>query len=326
MNHTADIADLNQRGHPIDLCLSILNGKLLKGCTVVCTSRPFSGLRKVSFSSVSEIIGLTPNAICEFVHKKYPKKAADIMSELKRNPILSSVCGITFYCMAISNLLNEGVTLFDEDVKTYTRLTAFVLVQLVIRKLSHWPFLVEVSSYFDKLAKLAHLGIFHSEEFSDLSKIVFNEWDLIKVHLTPSDLESIKKVGLLKLDEAHTGHRKSMTAEFFHLSMQELLSVVHIVSNSLTSKYMLERVFASGQFNMALLYLFGVQYDTQSQWISDVRFAVQPSKLEVDKDTQKQFQLFLQSLCKNCSDDSSKKILFASWSMRDRLKNRQSWL
>ena len=142
-----------------------------------------------------------------------------------------------------------------------------------------------------------------------MSKIVFNEWDLIKVHLTPSHLESIKKVGLLKLDEAHTGHRKSMTAEFFHLSMQELLSVVHIVSNSLTSKYMLEKVFASGQFNMALLYLFGVQYDTQSQWISDVRFAVQPSKLEVDKDTQKQFQLFLQSLCKNCSDDSSKKIL-----------------
>ena len=310
MMHCSKISNLNQKAHPVDLCINFLQGNLLPGCTIICTSRPFSGLRQLTFTNSFEIIGLTQKQIEEFVTRKHPVSAQRIISELQRNPILGSVCGITFYCMALSNILNDGVTILDEDVQTYTRLTAFILVQLVLRQLSDWPFLMEVGAYFPKLAILAHMGIFQTHGFEDLSKLVFSEKDLRKAELTAGDLELIRKVGILHIREFNTGHRKSITAEFLHLSMQELLAVTQLVLNPSPSIDLVQRVLSDGQFNMAQLYLFGTQYDASSQWINDVRDAVSLSHEHSNTVTMKtEMQNYLQNLCEDCKNSTQKKLL-----------------
>ena len=295
--NTPKISDLNQKAHPLELCINILRGDLLPGCTLICTSRPFTGLSSISTDTVVEILGLTQQDVEKYVEQKHPQKAQYIMSVLHRNPMLMSVCGITFYCMAVSTLLSQGVEILDEEVKTYTRLTAFIIVQYVTRKLPDWPFVIQVTSYFPKLAQLADMGIFQSKEDQGLSKMVFNEYDLCEVGLTPSDLESVKMGGILRIEEVKKGKRNGIIAEFLHLTMQEMLAVAHLLSKPLPSIEMLGNVFSSNQFNMARMYLFGLQYDKESDWIKDVCRAVSPSGLCADGDNSAHISEFLKNLC-----------------------------
>ena len=201
MKNCPQITDPNQKAHPIDLCINIIRGNLLPGCTIIFTSRPFTGLCTLSTDTAFEILGLTQKQVKEYVEKRHHTRAEYFMSVLYRNPLLMSVCGITFYCMAVSTLLSEGVEMFDEKIKTYTRLTAFIIVQYVTRKLPELPFVIQVHSYFPKLAHLAEIGIFQSKQNQGLSRLVFNEYDLSEVGLTQSDLESVKKGGILNIKE-----------------------------------------------------------------------------------------------------------------------------
>ena len=272
------ITGLNQRAHPIDLCINILRGDLLPGCTLICTSRPFTGLSSLCTDTALEILGLTKKQIKKFVRIKHPQKAGQIMSDLNRNPILMSVCGITFYCMAVSTLLSEGVEMLDEDVQTYTRLTAFILVQYMSRKLSNLPFVIEVNSFFSKLAFLAYKGIFLSGN-NGIAKLTFDEYDLAGVKLFPSELDLIRETGILIIKDFKIGSRTSLSAEFLHLTMQEMFAAAHVFSNPVASKGTLKRIFHDGQFNMALMYMFGLYYDKDSDWIKDVCRAANPSEV-----------------------------------------------
>ena len=297
LKNCLQITDLNQKAHPIDLCINIIRGDLLPGCTIIFTSRPFTGLCTLSTDTVLEILGLTHKQVKEYVEKKYHKRSEHVMSVLHRNPMLMSVCGITFYCMAVSTLLSQGIEILDEEVKTYTRLTAFIIVQYVTRKLSEWPFVIQVRSYFPKLAHLAEIGIFQSKENQGLPRLIFNEYDLSEVGLTPSDLESVKKGGILNIKEVKTGKRNYIYAEFLHLTMQEMLAVAHLLPKPSRTEEVLRDVFSSNQFNMARMYLFGLQYDEGSDWIMDVCRAVSPSGLCADSDNSANISEFLKTLC-----------------------------
>ena len=290
------ITDLYQKAHPIDICINILRGDLLPGCTVVCTSRPFAGLACLNTYTTLEILGLNQNQVKRFVEIKHPEKAREVMSVLRRNPLLMSVCGITFYCMAISTLLSEGVEILDGDIQTYTRLTAFILVSYVSRKLCNYPFVVEVNSYFHKLAFLAYKGIFMHTD-NGIPRINFNEYDIAKVGLSPSELDLIRKTGLFQIKDVIMGHRKSISTEFMHLTTQEMLAVAYLLSKSVTSKKILENVFSGGQFNMALLYLFGIQYDKECIWIKDVCEAVSRSDTSTENENHSHISELLKQLC-----------------------------
>ena len=301
------ITDLYQRAHPIDLCINILRGDLLQGCTVVCTSRPFAGLTCLNTYTSLEIIGLNQNQVKRFVEVKHPQKAREVMSVLHRNPILMSVCGITFYCMAVSTLLSEGVEMLDEYFQTYTRLTAFILVQYVSRRLCNYPFVLEVNSYFHKLALLAYKGVFLSCD-NGITRISFNEYDLANAQLSPIELDLIRKTGMLQIKDFNTGQRKSISAEFIHLTMQEMLAVAYFLSRPLASKEILKTVFSGGQFNMALLYLFGLQYDKKSIWIKDVCNAVNSAGTCSENDLNSNISELLKELCTTSGWNSASKL------------------
>ena len=307
VKHAPKITTLDHKAHPIDLCINILRGDLLPGCTVVCTSRPFAGLSYLNTETALEMLGLTQKQVKRFVEVKHNEKAGEIMSLLQRNPILMSVCGITFYCMAVSTLLSEGVQMVDVDIQTYTRLTSFILVKYVSRTLNNYPFVIEVKSYFHKLAFLAYKGIFLPTE-NAITKINFNEFDLARVGLSPIELDLIRKTGLLQIKDFVVGQRKSISAEFMHLTTQEMLAVTYLLSRPVSSKEILENVFSAGQFNMALLYLFGLQYDKECMWIKDVCEAVSLPDTCPENDYHLQLSELLKQLCTTSRFPSSDKL------------------
>ena len=272
------ITDLDQRAHPIDLCINILRGDLLPGCTLICTSRPFTGLSVLSTDTVLEVIGLTRKQVERYVGKRYNRKNKKIMSVLNKNPILMSVCRFPFYCVTVSTLLGEGVNVLDKDVQTYTRLTAYILVQYMSRKLNSIPFVQGVSSFFSKLAYLAYKGIFLSDN-NGIAKMTIDEYDLEDLKFSPSELDLIRRTGILQIKDFRIGSRKSLSAKFLHSTMQEMLAAAFIFSNPVASKGTLKRRFIDGQFNNVLMYLFGLQYDEDSNWIKDVCRAVNPSEV-----------------------------------------------
>ena len=137
------------------------------------TSEPFAGLSQLPADARAEILGLTSTRVTEYVEHRHPNHVKNITSFLNKNPILLSVCSITFYCMLITRLLSEGVTILDEDIKTYTRLMSFITIQYCMRKIKDSSFLMEVTSYFSKLAELAYSGIFVREDNDGLAKIVW---------------------------------------------------------------------------------------------------------------------------------------------------------
>ena len=112
-----------------------------------------------------------------------------------------------------------------------------------------------------------------------IPKLTFDEYDLEDLKLSPCELDLIRRTGILQIKDFRIGSRKSLSAKFLHSTMQEMLAAVHIFLNPVASKGTLKRRFIDVQFNNVLMYLFGLQYDEDSNWIKEVCRAVNPSEV-----------------------------------------------
>ena len=71
-------------------------------------------------------MGLTRDRVFEFVEKNAREKKEFVKHTLMKNPILLSVCAITFYCAALCDLLVDGDVMVH-TLTTYTQITAYIL-------------------------------------------------------------------------------------------------------------------------------------------------------------------------------------------------------
>ena len=77
--------------------------------------------------SVIELMGLTGERLMEFVDKNCtPERKSFVEETLNKNPLLKSVCTITFYCASLCLLLAEHSVQIPQ-LKTYTRITAYIM-------------------------------------------------------------------------------------------------------------------------------------------------------------------------------------------------------
>lgn len=280
IEHAPIICDVNDRCHPLDLVVNILRGNLLPQATLIVASRPFLGLKElVKEGELYEIRGLSQKNIRDYIVKTYPKKQSAILEALKGNPIVMSVCAITFYCTVISEVLNDDPTLSTQGIDTYTRLQAFILQKYTSRKVENTTFGLETCKILPKLACLARRGIFDDEMMKssddEMMRLVFTEHDLIKVKLDTEDLnKAFRRSFLLETRFESSAH---ILVEFVHLSVQELLAIANAISESAaigesvksksTFETILNKIKTDGKLSMALLYLFGLFYDTTNHWI-----------------------------------------------------------
>lgn len=272
MRNTPIITKLEENAHPLTLCINILRGNLLKRSTLVCTSRHFLGLCHLKDFEQFEILGLSQDGVKLYIDHTFYDDAHMIKLVLMNNPVLMSICAITYYCTVITRLLHEDPSLSEKDVKTYTRLQCFIIKRFASRNLNEATFSLEGLS---KLARLAYKGIFEVPTADECVQIIFTEDDLTSVDIGREDLKEAVDRGLLLCNDRE-GSPPSV--EFFHLSVQELLSVASVLSdrNVDDGKFgiLLDTVSTDDRFNMVLLYMFGLYYDIENPLVNRALAAV----------------------------------------------------
>ena len=198
--------------------------------TVIVTSRPSSGnLLQIADRRV-EILGFTQQQIHDFI-----KKALDgnrdhiqkLVSHLDKHPVIEGCCYVPLHAAILVHIFNTKKGALPTTL--HELFYSLVLCCIAREHKTHKPdtSLPDLCSFDDlpddimsnlkNLSSLAYEGLMQN-------KIVFYSKDLQSYHL-PIDLPSL---GLLQVVEGLTLTSKSLSYNFLHLSVQELLAAYHI--------------------------------------------------------------------------------------------------
>ena len=229
--------------------------------TVLITSRPVSSenLLKIADRRV-EILGFTQHQISEYIEKALNGNSTYIQKlvrHLEEHPVIEGYCYVPLH---VAILVHIFLTMKGALPTTLHELFCkFVLCsiarELETRESKHFG---SRSNSLDDLPdelkfKLCNLT-FLAYEGVMLDKAVFYEEDLQKFQL-PANLPSL---GLLQVVEGLTLLSKSLSYNFLHLSVQELLAAYHISHmDSIEQLYVFKQMFGGSRFQAVLHYFSG---------------------------------------------------------------------
>ena len=254
----------------------IASGKLLKGATVITTSRPTASscVRQLRFDKVLEILGFTSEEIEDYVTRftkedqnpETEKKA--IWQHISTNFILFTLCYVPVNCFIICSCLSwwrsRGKSLPTKLTKIYStalkifyfrhndkyRMSEEARDQLFLKPFHELP--TECKKEFQRLGKIAFDGIkegrllFTSEEVKELE-------DCGLLHRLP-DLPSQEG-----LDEDKAQYC------FIHLTFQEFLAARHVVDTKTEAQALEEFIddhINEGSWQLVVQFVAGLLVDT----------------------------------------------------------------
>ena len=226
--------------------------------TVLITTRPVSSgnLLHIADRRV-EILGFTQHQIREYIEKALDGNSTHIqklVQHLEEHPVIEGCCYVPLH---VAILVHIFLTMKGALPTTLHELFCNLVLCCIIRELDTHESERDTSevcslddlpddlrSKLNDLCVLAYEGVMQN-------KVVFYHKDLQKFKL-PAELPSL---GLLQAVEGLTLHSKSLSYNFLHLSVQELLAAYHI-SHIDSSKQLevFERMF--GSFLVLQLYSF----------------------------------------------------------------------
>ena len=254
----------------------IASGKLLKGATVITTSRPTASscVRQLRFDNVLEILGFTSEEIEEYVTRftkedqnpKTEKKA--IWQHISTNVILFTLCYVPVNCFIICSCLSWWRS---RSKSLPTKLTKIYSTALKIFYFRHSDKYRMSEEARDQL----FLKPFHElpteckEEFQRLGKIAFDGIKEGRLLFTSEEVKGLEDCGLLHrlpdlpsqegLDEDKAQYC------FIHLTFQELLAARHVV-DTMTEAQALEQFITDhineGSWQLVVQFVAGLLVDT----------------------------------------------------------------
>ena len=307
------------RASPLEWCLNLMQKNLLNESTCVFVSRPFDDLKRFLFNRVIDVNGLTHEKVMLFVEKNVSEDRKEIVKcILSEGTVLASVCSITFYCAAICKILQVDSTIKSKTLKTYSRITAYVIMRLAARKTSE-----ECTSSLmaDCLRRcLPYLGALAYDCWlkteNDLPRLVFTEDDIRKTGIGPDNLLEAQKTGLLTytniLDPLNP-QQKDQQAQFNHLSVQEFLAVSKLAVSSPDDDVIEEKVglLQSERLKLSEIFAFGVVFDKEDRNIADILNAMtqnQNTAPEMETIEQYMHEIF-EDMCSDLDEHSSYELL-----------------
>ena len=234
----------------------------LQQSTVIITTRPVASgnLLHIARDRRVEILGFTPKQIHAYIKKALNGNNTHIQKlaqHLEKHPVIEGYCYIPLHAAILVHLFltMKGVlpvTLYQ----LFCNLVLCCIVREVETRESH-KVLAELSSLDDlpdylksqlsDFCVLAHEGVMQN-------KVVLYNKDLKAFHL-PTHLPSL---GLLQVVEGLTLTSKSLSYNFLHLSVQELLTAYHISQmNPSKQVKVFKQMFGGSRFQAVLLYYSG---------------------------------------------------------------------
>ncbi|XP_078087447.1 NACHT, LRR and PYD domains-containing protein 3-like isoform X2 [Mustelus asterias] len=203
-----------------DIVYSLIQHKLLPGCSVLVTSRPTALhlLEKAEISVRAEILGFVGDERKEYFNKTFEDQAvaAAVFKHMEENEILYTMCYNPSYCSILGLSLGPFFTQRDgkqqQVPKTITQLYSYHIYNILK---NHGREIENPRDVLLKLGEMAFAGI--SEK-----KIVFRNGDLIKYNLQPSQFLSGFLMELLERDDS----AQSVVYTFPHLIIQEFVAAL----------------------------------------------------------------------------------------------------
>ena len=257
------------RGEMPERVASILQGKTLKKASVLVTTRP-GGITDYKFDKTAEIYGLTQEKIDEFTSKfcgddKHLKTRID--DYIKTNSNIAALCYVPFQCRLVCRIVKDSKDSKEKLPATITQLYILALTHLGAKLYTPNKECdtVDEDDVFGKLnehllnhAKLARRGMGESPV-----KVTFSKHEIDALHLK----EAATECGLLTLskekNKAQGTHR--CTYAFTHLTVQEFLSALALVTSSEDARSLMEKSSDDGQLDLMWMFLCGLVGDHKNE-------------------------------------------------------------
>ena len=231
--------------------------------TVLITSRPVASgnLLHIADRRV-EILGFTQRQIHEYIEKALNGNSTQIeklVQHLEEHPVIEGYCYIPLHSAILVHifLTMEGAL----PTTLHELFCEFVLCCIVREQATHE---LDTSLPIISSGSLEHLPVNLKHKLSNINvlayngvtqdKVVFYSKDLQQSNL-PSDLLSL---GLLQAVEGLTLISKSLSYNFLHLSVQELLAAYHISQMPPSEQVkVFKKMFEISRFQAVLQYYCG---------------------------------------------------------------------
>ncbi|XP_041036643.1 NACHT, LRR and PYD domains-containing protein 3-like [Carcharodon carcharias] len=246
-----------------DIVYSLIQHKLLPGCSVLVTSRPTAlhSLKKAEINVWAEILGFAGDERKEYFNKFFEGQtvAAAVVKHLEENEILYTMCYNPSYCWILGLSLGPFFTQRDRKQqqipKTITQLYSYYIYNILK---NHSREIESHHGVFLKLGEMAFTGV--SEK-----KIVFRNGDLIKYNLQPSQFLSGFPMELLERDDSV----QSVVYTFPHLTIQEFVAALaqFLTPDPGYIRKVLREAYSKkdGRFEIFLRFVVGLS-SPQSAW------------------------------------------------------------
>ncbi|XP_062895745.1 NACHT, LRR and PYD domains-containing protein 3-like isoform X2 [Mobula hypostoma] len=203
-----------------DIVYSLIQGKLLPGCSVLVTTRPTALhlLEKAEISVWAEILGFVSEEQKEYFYRHFEDQtvAEAVFKHVKENEILYTMSYNPSYCWILALALGPFFTQRVRDPqrvpKTITQLYSYYIYNILK---NHGRQIENPRDVLLRVGQMAFRGV------SD-KKIVFTDGDLIKFNLQPSQFLSGFLMELLEREDS----ARCVVYTFPHLTIQEFVAAV----------------------------------------------------------------------------------------------------
>ncbi|XP_059817544.1 NACHT, LRR and PYD domains-containing protein 3-like isoform X3 [Hypanus sabinus] len=203
-----------------DIVYSLIQHKLLPGCSVLVTTRPTALhlLEKAEIGTEAEILGFSGEERKEYFIRHFEDQtvAAAVFKHVKENEILYTMSYNPSYCWILALTLGPFFTQRVRDPqrvpKTITQLYSYYIYNILK---NHGREIENPRDVLLRVGQLAFRGV--SEK-----KIVFTDGDLINYNLQPSQFLSGFLMELLEREDS----ARSVVYTFPHLTIQEFVAAV----------------------------------------------------------------------------------------------------
>ncbi|XP_051865185.1 NACHT, LRR and PYD domains-containing protein 3-like isoform X2 [Pristis pectinata] len=280
-NDTIDFGDCRKDTKPQQLCTdpefrckvsdivySLIQHKLLPGCSVLVTTRPTALhlLEKAEISVWAEILGFVGEERKEYFSRYFEDQAvaAAVFKHVEENEILYTMSYNPSYCWILCLALGPFFTERHRDPqrvpKTITQLYSYYIYNILK---NHSCKIESPRDVLLRVGQMAFTGV--SER-----KIVFTDGDLIKYNLQPSQFLSGFLMELLEREDC----ARSVVYAFPHLTIQEFAAALVVFLTADPSDIM-ERLsdFHSeedGRFEIFLRFVAGLCYPESARGLEEI--------------------------------------------------------
>ncbi|XP_043919574.1 NACHT, LRR and PYD domains-containing protein 3-like [Protopterus annectens] len=260
-------SNICQRTSASNIVSSLMKQTLLKGCSVIVTSRP-TALERVELSCIhlcAEIIGFLAEERKRYFRKQFydERNALDAFHYVEQNDILYTMCFNPSYCWIICSVLKPyfigNQNKCTSCPKTLTQLFVHFLKNILTNHMSADS--LDLKELLSKVSRLAFNGVCNR-------LLVFYDADIKQLKLKHTQALSSFMFEFMIKEE----YLWRTMYSFMHLTVQEFLGALSYFLNSEQniSQVLENDTFKDGRLEMLICFLAGLSHPPTSHLLQKI--------------------------------------------------------